>query len=112
MLEWQLQQIPNPSMNIRKVKNFERFALKNALRLHKDSITLFDNKSYPSAFNYQFWPKKKLVSPVGFEPTTHSLKGCRSTVELRAPARHRKTKLAQALRAGLSTHPIPWISKI
>ncbi len=26
-----------------------------------------------------------MVSPAGFEPTTHSLKGCRSTVELRAP---------------------------
>lgn len=28
--------------------------------------------------------KTTMVSPAGFEPTTHSLKGCRSTVELRA----------------------------
>ncbi|SIT13705.1 abortive infection protein, AbiV family [Chryseobacterium ureilyticum] len=37
----------------RRIKKFEKLSvesIKNALRLHKDSILLFENKSYPSAY--------------------------------------------------------------
>lgn len=37
----------------RRIKKFEKLStesFKNAIRLHKDSILLFDNKSYPSAY--------------------------------------------------------------
>ena len=34
--------------------------------------------------NYKIDPCSRLVSPVRIERTTHSLKGCRSTTELRA----------------------------
>jgi AbiV family abortive infection protein len=37
-------------MNLKKLEKIELLAFKNCLRLHADSITLFKNKSYPSAY--------------------------------------------------------------
>jgi len=37
-------------INLRKLAKMEGLSFKNALRLHFDSILLFENKSYPSSF--------------------------------------------------------------
>jgi AbiV family abortive infection protein len=37
-------------VNLKKIEKMACFALKNGLRLHKDSILLFKNKSFPSAY--------------------------------------------------------------
>ena len=40
----------NDLVNLRKIEKMANFVLKNGLRLHNDSITLFNKKCYPSAF--------------------------------------------------------------
>lgn len=37
-------------VNLRKVEKMAYLALENGLRLHQDSILLFNNKRYPSAY--------------------------------------------------------------
>lgn len=38
------------TINLNKIVKMEKLSFKNALRLHYDSISLFKNKSYPSAY--------------------------------------------------------------
>ena len=42
--------MPKKGVNLRKISKVIGCAFKNALRLHFDSILLFDNDSYPSAY--------------------------------------------------------------
>ena len=38
------------AVNSHKIERMSVLALKNAIRLHSDSVVLFNNRSYPSAF--------------------------------------------------------------
>jgi AbiV family abortive infection protein len=40
----------NKGVNLEKIENMEKMAFHNALRLHNDSIILYNNRSFPSSF--------------------------------------------------------------
>ena len=42
--------MPKNTVNLKKLERLEAITFKNALRLHFDSILLYKNKSYPSAY--------------------------------------------------------------
>lgn len=88
----------------RRIKKFEKLStesVKNAIRLHKDSILLFDNKSYPSAYQLSVLALEEIAKSNWID---HYVEVSKSNHGLSIPDGEDEQKWVKLLYIHTSTH--------